>query len=251
MIRYVLVDDSQSTLEVVKSKIDTIAIDYELVHVASYNSSKKAYEALQHIDFDLLIVDYEMPVYNGIELAKKVAQSKKIIFLTSTVHNEQKMINALEISGYLSKPFDIEEFKSIIKHKIIGKLTPKAIHPNANLITITIGANKDVRFKTDDVYYISTSKNINGEQPIKNCVHIYGKDDALLFKNIRKSISDLSEELKLFNFEKINKTTLLNLQHLKERDNTNVELYHTTETFQITNKEKKGFVARVRSFFKA
>ena len=250
MIRYILVDDMPQTLEDVKTEIDTISKHYDLQHVKSYNSSKKAYEDVNEDDFDLLIVDFEMPVFNGVELAKKIGTHKKIIFLTSTTNNEQQVIKSIDISGYLSKPFDIEEFEEILKHKIIGKLSPTRIHSNEELITIHIGTNKDIRFTTDQVYYISTSRTRNGEQPDKNCVHFYGKQDEILFKNVRKSINDLSIALTNYNFEKINQSTIINMAQIKERDNTNISLFNSKETFEITAKEKLSFVAKLRARLK-
>lgn len=190
MIRYILVDDNPKALERVKAKIDTINNDYQLKHVGSFNSSRKAFEEVNELNYDLLIVDYEMPVYNGIELAKKIASKKKIIFLTSTLNNEKEVINSLDISGYLSKPFEIDEFQEILKNKVIGKIDT-IIPKQDSLITLSIGNNNDIRFASEKVYYI-TSKRNNGKQPAKNCVNIYTKNDELLF-NPKKRLEKASE----------------------------------------------------------
>lgn len=249
MIRYILVDDNESVLSSVKSKIDKLPKDYQLMHVQSYYSSKQAFESINEDDFDLLIVDFEMPVYNGIELAKRVASNKKVIFLTSTTNNAPKMMNALSVSGYLSKPFEIDEFEEVLKNKVIGKIKTSS-NTDKNLITLHIGSNKDVRFKTEQVYYISTSKNINGKQPDKNCVHIYGKNDEILYRNVRKSISELTLELANYNFKKISQSTIINMEHVKERDNTIIGLFNCSETFVVTAKEKISFVAKLRAKFR-
>lgn len=249
MIRYILVDDNPKVLERVKAKIDAIDNDYQLEHIDSYSSSKKAFEEVNEADYDLLIVDYEMPVYNGIELAKKIATNKKIIFLTSTSNNEKKAINSLDVSGYLSKPFELEEFLDILKNKIIGKIHNKITKKN-DFITLAIGSNKDIRFTPDKVYYISSSKNINGEHAVKNYVHFYGKNDELLFKNVRGRIKDLMKELSHYNFEKITQSTIINMSHVKERDNTNISLFDCKQPFEITKKEKSHFMSRFKNVFR-
>ncbi|AEH01985.1 LytTR family DNA-binding domain-containing protein [Lacinutrix sp. 5H-3-7-4] len=250
MIRYILVDDNQNVLNNVKNDIDKLPKAYDLHHVKSYSNSKTAFQEINEDDFDLLIVDFEMPVYNGIELAQKIAGNKKIIFLTSTSNNEKLVINTLDISGYLSKPFELEEFEDVLKHKVIGKINVSSNLANKDLITLHIGANRDVRFKPEQVYYISTSSFNNVDPVGKNCVNIYGRNDELLYKNVRKTIQNLSKELKNFEFEKISKNTIVNLEHIKERDNTNISLFDTKETFEITSKEKSGFIARLRANFK-
>ena len=248
MIRYILVDDDPRTLEKVKIKINTVANDYELQHIASFNSSKKAFEEVNEDDYDLLIVDFDMPVYNGIELAKKIALDKKIIFLTSTTDNEKLVINNLDISGYLSKPFEIDEFQKVLKNKVIGKIKPASITNTNSTVTLPIGTNRDVRFQPNQVYYISIARNSTNEiKPDKNCVHIYGENDEILFQNVRKSINELNETLKKYNFKKINQSTLINMLHIKERDNINISLFQCKETFQVAAKEKISFVSKLRA----
>ncbi|MDO6600639.1 LytTR family DNA-binding domain-containing protein [Tenacibaculum sp. 1_MG-2023] len=250
MIRYILVDDEPKIIESVKTKIDSIAKSFNLVHVKSFESSLKAFEEVNEVDYDLLIVDFEMPVYNGVELAKKVGVNKKIIFLTST-NNEKLVINNLDISGYLSKPFEIEEFQQILKNKVIGKIKLSPIsNPNVT-ITLHLGRNRDVRFQLDQAFYLSTSRNFKSNQPDKNCVHIYGENDIVLIDNVRKSINELHSELKIHGFEKINQSTIINMLHIKERDNTNISLFHCKETFEVTAKEKLSFVGRLRAKFKS
>lgn len=249
MIRYLLVDDNPTVLKRVKAKIDTINNDYQLRHVGSFDSSRKAYEEVNEENYDLLIVDFEMPVYNGIELAKKIASKKKVIFLTSTSNNEKEVINSLDISGYLSKPFDIDEFQKILKNRVIGKIDTTIPKEN-NLITLSIGSNNDIRFAPEKVYYISTSKNINGKQPAKNCVNFYTENDELLFEHVRKSIKELNNELSIHNFEQINQSTIINMSRVKLRDNTNLELYDCKETFVISSPKKESFLHRFQNMFR-
>ncbi|MCL5129345.1 LytTR family DNA-binding domain-containing protein [Algibacter sp. L4_22] len=250
MIRYILVDDNTNTLARVKNKIDKLPKEYELKHIQSYDSSKKAYEDINKDDYDLLIVDFEMPMYNGIELAQEIATNKKIIFLTSTTKNEKKVINSLDISGFLNKPFDINEFENILKRKIIGKINPSPKQLKNDLITLEIGANKDIRFKPERVFYISSSVNKTSDKlPLKNCVHIYGENDEILYKDVRLSIKDLEKKLDDYNFKKISQSTIINLSHLKVRDNTNISLYNVQRTFEVKATEKTGLINKLRAIF--
>ena len=103
MIRYILVDDNQSVLESVKSKIDTLPKDYDLKHVKSYHSSKKAFQEINEDDYDLLIVDFEMPVYNGIELAQKIGNNKKITSLcVKDSSKKNKTVGIIHIHNILA-----------------------------------------------------------------------------------------------------------------------------------------------------
>ncbi|WP_299386006.1 LytTR family DNA-binding domain-containing protein [uncultured Lacinutrix sp.] len=253
MIRYILVDDDPNTLRSVKNQIDKLPKEYELQHKKSFDSSKKAYQEINEEDFDLLIVDFEMPVYNGIELAQKVATNKKIIFLTSTTNNEKKVINSLDISGYLSKPFDIEEFEAILKNKVIGKINNKKTYQKGDLVILPISKNKNMGIYPEDIYFISSAlvstghKLLNGKQvkmekPEGNLVHFYGKNSEAIFEDIRITISDLESKLSYLGFRKINQSYLINTNYIRDIDNRNLKLYHCKEPFEISAKEKTSFL---------
>jgi len=218
MIKYILVDDEPKILKKVKEKIDSLSSDYELKHVASYHSSKKAFEEVKKEDYDLLIVDFEMPVYNGMELAKKIASGKKVIFLTSTIDNERKVINTLDISGYLSKPFEVEEFEAILKNKIIGKIEPTISYQKGDLVTLSISTNKDIGIYPEEVFFISTAL--------------------------------IADKLSVFNFEKINQSTIVNGNYVIERDNRNLKLRNCKEPFEISIKEKFRYLNRIKNVFR-
>ena len=241
MIRYILVDDDQKTLDRVKAKIDSIAKDFELEHISSYSSSKEAAETLNPDSYDLLIVDFEMPVYNGLELAKQIANNKKIIFLTSTSNNEQEVINSLDIAGYLSKPFDIHEFQLILKNKVLSKYDTNKTHRSTQSYVLSISKNRDIHILPEKVYYIRKGK--------ANYVNIYGENDTLLFKNVRRTISELADELEHLKFLRINQSIIVNKSFIKERDNMHVELYNCKESFEVKNTYKTFFIERLKGIF--
>ena len=247
MIRYILVDDNQSVLHSVKTKIEALPKDYDLQHIKSYDSSKQAFEEVNESDYDLLIVDFEMPVYNGLELAQKIGRNKKIIFLTSTIDNEKRVINTLDISGYLSKPFDIDEFEGVLKNKIIGEINTKHTFSKKELLTIAIGVTQDIGFYPHKTFYISSSRNPEGEQANKNCVHFFGKQDKVIIPNIRISINELSKKLKPYGFEKINQSTIVNLSKINKRYNKVILLKNSEEEFIIADLEKTGLINRIRT----
>jgi len=249
MIRYILVDDNPNTLKRVKIQIDKLPKEYELKHISSYNSSKKAFQEINEADYDLLIVDFEMPVYNGIELAQKIAANKKIIFLTSTTNNEKKVINSLDISGYLSKPFDIEEFEAILKNKIIGKTNRNNTFKKGERLTIAIGVNQDIGFHPDKTFYISTSRNKKKYQSNKNCVHFFGTQDDVIVPHVRISINELSKKLEPYGFEKINQSTIVNLSKIDKRNNKELTLLGSEEEFTIGDNEKQTIITKIRKLF--
>lgn len=71
----------------------------------------------------------------------------------------------------------------------------------------------------------------------------------MLFKNVRISIIELSRKLEIYNFKKISQSTIINMSHMKERDNNHISLFNSNQPFEITNKEKNTFIERLRAKF--
>ena len=107
---------------------------------------------------------------------------------------------ALDIAGFMSKPFDLKKFEEILKNKVIGKFQVKDKIKEGK-INLSVGDSNYI-FKAEDAYYITTAKNPKGHKANKNYISIYGKNDEILIENIRMTISNLSELLKPYNFEK-------------------------------------------------
>ena len=251
MIRYILVDDEPKVLGRVKSKIDTIASDFDLKYINSYHSSKLASEEIKENEYDLLIVDFEMPVYNGIELSQKIAKDKKVIFLTSSLSNEKLIINRVDISGYLSKPFDVIEFQEILKNKIIGKIDFTKSFINNEYITIPLSTNNDIGFTPNETFYITSSLTKKGNKSNKNNVNFYTKNDDIYIENVRITIDNLYTILEPYGFEKINQSTIINISKVAKRFNKIIELKNCNEEFTISESEKPGFIKKIRSLFGA
>ncbi len=84
-------------------------------------NGSKAIELLQKYDFDLIFLDIEMPVMNGIETAKKIRTSfpspkNKIKIFAITAYNPAVLHEEIDTSnfdGIVTKPFTFDKIKSI------------------------------------------------------------------------------------------------------------------------------------------
>jgi DNA-binding NarL/FixJ family response regulator len=79
-IRVVLADDN---LEMVAILRRTLAEEFEVVR--SVGDGKQAVEAVHTLNPDVLVIDFSMPILNGLEAAKQLQMANcraKVIFLT-------------------------------------------------------------------------------------------------------------------------------------------------------------------------
>ena len=117
-----LVDDEEIELEMMRDIIRWEEMGIYVVGTAI--NGKDALEKIQVIQPDIVLTDIQMPMMNGIELAKQVTAQFdwiKIVFLTG--HDEFTYVKtALNVGavGYLLKPLDLDEIAGVMI-KVIEK----------------------------------------------------------------------------------------------------------------------------------
>lgn len=134
MYRILLVDDEHMELQALKNYIDWNALGID--RVDSAKNGKAAYELVLEKQPDIVITDIQMPVMDGLTLAKKIYELNrhiKIVFLTGydefAYVKEAMHVNAVD---YLLKPFSEE---SIVE--VIGRV--KAEIERDNLFRSSVG----------------------------------------------------------------------------------------------------------------
>ena len=110
-IKCVIVDDEPPAIRVLENYIKQIP-NLELVF--STTKPLEVIAFMQKEEFDLIIMDIQMPNITGIQLSKILNNNIKIIFTTaySEFAVESYNLNAID---YLLKPFEFERFYKAIK----------------------------------------------------------------------------------------------------------------------------------------
>lgn len=105
MIKIMIVDDEPDTLELYQKRLETPTRE-----ITTFQCPKKALEALDNEDWDVLITDIMMPELDGFSLIKKAAKlPKRLPCIAVTGYgSDDTLRKALETDcfGYLNKPFD-------------------------------------------------------------------------------------------------------------------------------------------------
>lgn len=122
MVRLAIADDHQLVLDGLKALISDVP-DFELV--AEGNNEKDLCLITDNLNVDLVLVDLDMPVMNGMqatEIIKKKHADVKVIVLT--MHNEKGIIQeVLEVGadGYLLKNTNQQELVGAIRKVMNGE----------------------------------------------------------------------------------------------------------------------------------
>ena len=142
-IRLILVDDHRIVLDGIKALLDDLdGFDC----VATADNGQKALDLLKVFDVDVVLMDIDMPVMNGMEATRRIKKaypSVKVISLTQ--HSERGMVQQLldcGSDGYLLKNIAQDElaaairkvndgqnvFSSEVTMSLAGKAVEKNVH---------------------------------------------------------------------------------------------------------------------------
>jgi len=121
-IKVLLVDDHQIIIDGLKSLLKN---NDEIAVAGEANNGREALRILDILEIDVVLMDIDMPVLNGIDTLKEISKrgsGQKVIILS--MHNEAGMIKSLidlGASGYLLKSCSQDEMIGAIKKVSTGQ----------------------------------------------------------------------------------------------------------------------------------
>jgi CheY-like chemotaxis protein len=118
--RILIVDDDMLVRGVLTNWLQFLCPQYEIVEAAA------GLEALDQLgrqkstrSFELILIDYQMPVMNGLALARIIRQgwpNIPIVLMTSYISKTrlQNEIGTLKLEGLLEKPISFDQLKEFL-----------------------------------------------------------------------------------------------------------------------------------------
>jgi len=117
-LELMIVDDSPVTRKMVRRAIGLAGLEIAAVHEAG--NGQEALDGLRKHRVDLVLVDINMPVMNGMELVERMSQdpvlAKVPVVIVATPMSEQRVERLLDIGAraYLAKPFRPEALRDLV-----------------------------------------------------------------------------------------------------------------------------------------
>jgi len=121
-IKVLLTDDHQIIIDGLKSLLKN---SDEIAVAAEANNGREALRILELLSIDVMLMDIDMPVLNGIETLKEIRkQFRNVKVIILSMHNEAGMIKSLMdigANGYLLKSCSQDELIGAIKKVSTGQ----------------------------------------------------------------------------------------------------------------------------------
>ncbi|GAA4831959.1 LytTR family DNA-binding domain-containing protein [Algivirga pacifica] len=222
-IKCLIVDDEPLAIQVIETYLKNLQ-EFEIV--SSCNTAVEALNILQNQKIDLLFLDINMPMLNGLELLKTLDKGPEVIL--TTAHREYALEGFdLSVVDYLLKPISFQRFL-----KAVNKVN-RVIHLNSlekyknNTPVINSNFNKQpssrphiflkvdkkmVKVYLDEILYIES---------LKDYIRVFTEQEDLI---VHQTLSKIVEMLPSEEFIRIHRSFAVALRKVSAIEGNQVEV---------------------------
>src|SRR4051812_15643167 len=111
-MKCIIVDDNKMARMALKQLVSQVP---SLELVAECSDASEALTSLNNIEIDLLFLDIEMPGMSGLELIKKLGNSRPLIIFTTAKKDYAVEAFELNVVDYMVKPIALPRFKQAVE----------------------------------------------------------------------------------------------------------------------------------------
>jgi two-component system LytT family response regulator len=216
-IKILIVDDEPLARERIRLLLDGKP---EIKIIGESSNGHQAVESIIKLHPDLVFLDIQMPEFNGFDVIQVIGveQMPVVIFVTAY---DQYAVKAFDVHAidYLLKPFDRDRLDEALQRAKREIGLRQSTEGSKNIQSLLSDLQKDKRLqnrilvKTAGRITILRTDQIDWVESAGNYIklHVGGKAHLL-----RETMKGLSEKLDSDNFVRIHRTTIVNMERIKE-----------------------------------
>jgi two-component system LytT family response regulator len=245
LLKTIIVDDEKPSREALGKYLADYCADVEVL--ASCNSVKTAYTAINRFEPHLVFLDIEMPGKNGFDLLQMFNPINfKVVFITAYA---DYAIRAFRFSAtdYLLKPLSIDELVEAV-NKVRAEISTVTGNLNLKKLVESMTQKRDefrqlVVSDSSGFKVLETSEIIMCEAD-GYCTHFFMSSNGQITSS--KNLKHYEELLSGQGFIRVHNSYMINLSHLKSYSNQGEILLTRNLTCPLGNAFKQRFLERFR-----
>lgn len=235
-LRCIIIDDEPLARELLKSYVEKTQ---DLLLMGCFESAADSVKTVVSGNVDLVFLDINMPMLNGIEFASVIPEDTSIIYVTAY---EQYAVQGFKVNAldYLLKPVSYPEFmksvgKALMWHAMRKAYAASETHNSRRGAHDTLTVKADyrlVQMKTDSIKYVEVQK---------DRVIFYRTEGEPISSLM--SMKDLEEMLPSDRFMRVHRSFIVNLSRVEVVERSRIVFGRTY--IPISDAKKEEFLSRI------
>ncbi|HJU46337.1 MAG TPA: response regulator [Chitinophagaceae bacterium] len=178
------------------------------IEVMVANNGREALAAVEKSDYDLVLMDIQMPEMDGIEatkyirlLADPVKAKVPVIALTANaLKGDSEKYLSVGMTDYLSKPFDETKLFQVITRNMTNLEEGEVPAVDKEEVPVTVKQKENAPMTTDTLYDLTTIRSISGgdENFVKKMIDLF-------IETVPQNVEELNKALAEQDWEQVSK----------------------------------------------
>ncbi len=215
----IIIDDEPLALEVILAHCKHYP---ELQVVATCSNAVEAFEALHKHTVQLIFLDINMPIINGLTFLRSLKEPPAVILTTAYTEYAVESYE-LDVIDYLLKPISLDRFDLAIQ-----KLKSRSSIPNIIPVNTAPPSNYNINTNTKDFLFVKENGKLI-KINFKDIFYIEGLKDYLKIITTEKvyvvhqTMKSMEETLPAHLFMRVHKSFIVSLSAIKQIDGNYIE----------------------------
>lgn len=230
MLRIAIVDNDPAAVDQMMTYVRRYARSAGIdVYLDSFDRADKFLSQRKSI-YDIIFMEIELPGLNGMEAAKRLRKIDSDVVLVFVSANARYAIRGYEVDAldFVLKPFNFYTFSMKLERSI------QRVRPQTGQSIVLKTSDGVHRLEIDQIYYLETKSRM-----------LYYHTSSGVF-SVRGSLASAEQELSGLSFAKCNQCYLVNLKHVTDVLDNQVQVADTL--LEISRRNKKTFLDAVVAY---
>lgn len=230
MLHIAVVEDEPECSSMIQEMLHQYELDNKIqIKITVFSDGSELMEQYKN-DFDILLLDIEMPQLNGMEAAEQIRKQDEDVVIVFITNMGQYAIKGYEVEAldFIVKPINYYTF-SMRFTRAVGRVKKK--EEKYVCLTLTDGLK---RLDINQIYYVEIQNRM---------LHYHTKEGEFI---VRGTLKNVQEQLETSNFVKCNHWYLVNLQYVSEIKKNIVVV--AGDELEISRRNRTAFLSAMTDY---
>lgn len=230
MVRIAIVEDDPADLEQLTECLRQYEDEQEAHFSVKSFSDPADFLSTYRSDFDLIFMDIELPLFNGVEAARQLREIDSVVTLVFITNMEQYAIDGYEVDAidFVVKPINYYRFSSMLRKAM------RHIARRAEKEVLVQSAGNITRLRASQIHYVEIRDHLLIYYTNQGKYESWGK------------MSDVESELSPHGFIRCSSSHLVNLRHIISIEGSSVNVAGVK--LPISQRRRKAFYTSATNY---